>query len=76
MRAATRWSSHEPLIPVRLIRSPATPGSHTLQFHLLQITYLWQQNEFQVFISYGLLFGLGAATVRDTSSMMVSELID
>ena len=26
---------------------------------------------FQVFISYGLLFGLGAATVRDSSSMMV-----
>ena len=30
--------------------------------------------EFQVFISYGLLFGLGAATVRDSSSMMVIKL--
>ena len=35
MRPGTRWSGHEPLIPVRLIRTPAAPGASFNCLHLI-----------------------------------------
>ena len=58
-------------IVMKYIRVPRCPGGLSMNLSFLFASFGHQLH--QVFISYGLLFGVSCAAVRETSSMMVGQ---